>query len=118
MTSDRLPSDRNDRTPKNALGWHNDNFDAFFGVFGSPLSAIPDYQETWKRIYAGEKQPPKVWAICAGSWFWSRSRPLLSDEHLLAAIPKFLQGWPCFFFLREAKLGSSAAPAAPGAHKP
>jgi len=89
MTSDKMPSDRKDMTPK-ALGI---NFDSFFGVMGTPMSAVPDYQEAWKRIYAGEKQPPKVWTLCAGSWFWSRSRPLLSDEHLLAAIPKFLHGW-------------------------
>jgi hypothetical protein len=93
LTSDRLPFDRNNMAPKNVLGWHSEQYDSFFGVLGSPLKLIPEYEETWNRIYAGEKRPPKVWAICAGSWFWSRSRPLLSDEHLLAAIPKFLQAW-------------------------
>lgn len=93
LTSDKLPFDRNDMPPKNALEWQSKDFDTFFGVMGSPLKLIPEYEETWNRIYAGKKRPPKVWAICAGSWFWSRSRPLLSDEHLLAAIPEFLQAW-------------------------
>lgn len=88
FTSDSVPPGRTDTTPIYVI-----NTDYCFGVHGAPFQLIPEYQETWKRIYAGERDPPKVWSHCAGTWFWSRSRPILTDVHLLAAIPKFLQAW-------------------------
>jgi len=88
FTSDRVPAGRTDTTPIYVI-----NTDYCFGLPGAPLGLIPEYEETWKRIYAGERSPPTVWTHCAGTWFWSRSGPILSDEHLLAAIPKFLQAW-------------------------
>jgi len=87
FTSDSVPANRTDTTPTTLI-----NTDYCFGLPGAPLQLVSEYEETWKRIYAGDT-PPKVWTICAGTWFWSRSRPILSDEHLLAAIPQFLQAW-------------------------
>jgi len=88
FTSDSVPANRTDTTPVKLI-----NTDNCFGLPGAPLHLISEYEEAWKRIYARGTNPPKVWTLCAGSWFWSRSRPILSDEHLLAAIPTLLQAW-------------------------
>jgi len=92
-TSDGLPADPTENTHNRHLGFSLGSLEGLFGVPGAPLQQLPEYDETWNFIYGEDSDPPDVWTICAGSWFWSRSRPILSDTHLLAAVAQFLQVW-------------------------